>query len=146
VHKRDDQGIVSEIARMSGTDPKLLEDPELLAFVLPAIRSDYTAAETYAYQPGAALACPVVALNGADDQFVSRAEVDNWRAHTDGTFEMREFPGDHFYLNTAWPQIAHLLTGRLSGVAGQLGGVGATRNPPQSNPHPVPAAATGNRR
>lgn len=57
VHLRDDAGVVAELRRMSGTDSGLLGDDELLRLVLPAVRADYQAVETYRYQPGRALDC-----------------------------------------------------------------------------------------
>lgn len=46
-----DEGIVAEIRAMSGTDARLLEDEELLCMVLPSLRSDYRALETYRATP-----------------------------------------------------------------------------------------------
>src|SRR3954471_2553827 len=52
IHLRDDQGLVAELQSLSGTDPRLLDDPDVLRMVLPSMRADYTAVETYSYQPG----------------------------------------------------------------------------------------------
>lgn len=68
--------------------------------VLPAIRSDYKAAETYVYAPGPKLTCPVTALVGDTDPMVSAEEAVAWSEYTDGTFELRIWPGGHFYLET----------------------------------------------
>ncbi|QBI54870.1 thioesterase II family protein [Streptomonospora litoralis] len=97
IHLLDDAGIVAELRRLSGTDPSLLEDEELLAALMPAIRGDYTAAETYAYEPGAPLSCPVVGFVGDDDVRVGAEDLAGWREHTSAGFELCRLPGGHFY-------------------------------------------------
>ncbi len=57
--------------KLSGTDAAILDDEELIRMALPAIRADYRAAETYVYEPGPDLRCPVVSLVGDDDPKVT---------------------------------------------------------------------------
>ncbi|MFJ8677656.1 thioesterase II family protein [Streptomyces sp. NPDC093589] len=98
IHQLDDDGIVAELQRLSGTDSRILGDLELLRFALPAIRGDYRAAETYRYVPGPLLRCPIVGLGGDSDIRVAVDDVAGWADHTSGTFELQVFPGGHFYL------------------------------------------------
>ncbi|MCH0564849.1 MULTISPECIES: thioesterase II family protein [unclassified Streptomyces] len=99
VYERGDQELIKQIRSLSGTAPDVFDDPDMTARVLPAIRSDYKAAETYVYAPGPKLTCPVTALIGDADPMVSADEVTAWSKHTDGTFELRIWPGGHFYLD-----------------------------------------------
>ena len=98
VHLRDDEGLVTELKTLSGTDTRILGDLELLRMILPAIRSDYTAIETYEYRPGPALDCPIVALVGESDPKVTLDEARAWAGHTTGAFELCTYRGGHFYL------------------------------------------------
>lgn len=98
VHLRDDDGVLAELKRMNGTDGRLLDDDELLRMVLPAVRADYRAIETYRVTEHAALRCPVVVLVGDDDPQVTPDEARAWRDHATGDFELYAFPGGHFYL------------------------------------------------
>ncbi|MDT0265789.1 alpha/beta fold hydrolase [Streptomyces sp. DSM 44915] len=98
VHQRDDDGIVAEMKMMSGTDAKVLGDEELLRMVLPALRADYTAIETY-HPVRAAVDCPITALVGDADPKTTTEEAEAWRAHTTGAFQLHVFPGGHFYLS-----------------------------------------------
>lgn len=77
-HLADDDGLVADLKQLSGTDPQILDDDEVLQMILPAIRSDYRAAETYRYVPGPKLDCPVVALVGDGDPRVSIDEARAW--------------------------------------------------------------------
>ena len=113
VHQRDDEGIVTELKTLSGTDTRILGDLELLRMILPAIRSDYTAAETYRWQPGPPLSCPIVALTGEDDPKVSLDEAKAWAEHTTGPFELRTFPGGHFYLAQHQRAVINLISDQL---------------------------------
>jgi len=103
VHQRDDNGIIAELRRLSGTDADLLADEEMVRMILPAIRGDYRAIETYVYQPGPPLACPITAFVGDEDPQVTLDEARAWAEHTTAGFGLRVFRGGHFYL-TARPQ------------------------------------------
>ncbi|MGX7824485.1 thioesterase II family protein [Actinokineospora sp. 24-640] len=106
VHERDDAGLLAEIRSLDGTQGPLLNDPEILAMVLPAIRADYRVAETYRHTPGTPLACPIAVLIGEDDPKVTRAEAERWAEHTTGPCAVEAFPGGHFYLADRQPAVA----------------------------------------
>jgi surfactin synthase thioesterase subunit len=116
VHQRDDDGIVAELKLLSGTDAALLGDEELLRMILPAIRSDYTAIETYRCAPGVTIDAPITALTGDADPKTSLDEAEDWRGHTTGAFDLRVFPGGHFYLSSQAPAVLSLLREHLTTV------------------------------
>ncbi|MFE2046290.1 thioesterase II family protein [Streptomyces sp. NPDC059477] len=109
VHLRDDDGLVAEMRALSGTDAAILDDEELIRMALPAIRADYRAAETYRYEPGPRLRCPVTGLVGDEDPKVTVAEARAWERHTDASFDLRVFAGGHFYLTAHQREILDLL-------------------------------------
>jgi surfactin synthase thioesterase subunit len=100
VHRRDDDGVIAELKRLSGTDSSILGDEELVRMFLPAIRSDYHALETYTYLPGPPLSCPITVLTGDQDPQVTLAEANAWSGHTTGRFDLHIFEGGHFYFNS----------------------------------------------
>jgi len=109
VHRRDDDGMIEELKSLAGTDTAVLGDEELIRMVLPAIRGDYRAAESYRYRPGAPLRCPVVALTGDNDPKAGLDEVEAWQEHTAGRFRFRQWPGGHFYLSQYQAEVLDLL-------------------------------------
>jgi surfactin synthase thioesterase subunit len=113
VHEGGDAALVAELQRLSGTDARVLQDEEVLRMVLPAMRSDYKAVETYRYRPGPKLDCPVTALAGEDDPKVDMGEAKAWGDHTTGAFEVCSFTGGHFYLADQWESIAEVIRRRL---------------------------------
>lgn len=93
-----DDEFLAEVARLNGTPPEVLGEPELLAMLLPALRADFELAETYQPLPGGRLRCPVVAYLSVSDPDVDQAAMLGWQDVTTGEFTMRVFSGDHFYL------------------------------------------------
>ncbi|UED82776.1 thioesterase II family protein [Streptomyces profundus] len=105
IHTRSDAGVIAEIQRLGGTDAQLLSDPELRAMVLPAVRGDFQAVETYRHTEGPQLTCPVQALLGDRDPMATLEETNGWAEHTTGAFELKTFPGGHFYLGEHAPAV-----------------------------------------
>ncbi|HKS46089.1 MAG TPA: alpha/beta fold hydrolase [Amycolatopsis sp.] len=113
VHQRDDDGLVAELKNLSGTDAALLDDEELLRMILPAVRNDYRAIETYERPPGAPLSTPIVALIGDDDPKSSVNEAKAWAEETTGDFSLRVLPGGHFYLASQQRAVLETITERV---------------------------------
>lgn len=114
---RDDEGIVDELRKLEGTDSRVLDEPELLRLVLPTVRADYGAAETYHTGADAMVGSPVVALTGDRDPHVRLDEAAAWRGHTTGAFDLKVFPGGHFFLTDHQPEIVALVTDTLRATA-----------------------------
>jgi len=100
VHRRDDDGI-----RM----------------ILPALRGDYRAVETYRSAPGATVACPITALVGDSDPKTSLDEAQDWEKHTSADFDLRILPGGHFYLNSRAADVLKVLDDHFAAQAATRG-------------------------
>ncbi|UXY24897.1 alpha/beta fold hydrolase (plasmid) [Streptomyces cynarae] len=127
VHRRDDAGIVAAMAELSGTDPALFADEEMLAVVIPPVRSDYRAVETYRCDPGTLLRCPITAYGGDADPHVSRHDLTLWGGHTASVFATRVFPGGHFYLQPGHNEVVAALGRDLYSFEAGHGGVSGRR-------------------
>lgn len=114
VHQRDDAGVLAELRSLGGTDTSLLDDPEVQQLVLPALRADYRAVETYREVPGRMLDCPVTALIGDCDPQVTAEEARDWARHTTGPVTLRQFPGGHFYLRDQADAVIELIGAELA--------------------------------
>jgi surfactin synthase thioesterase subunit len=113
VHLSGDAGMLAELKKLGGTDSAFYADEELLQMILPALRGDYQAVETYKYQPGPALRCPITAIIGESDPRVNRAEAEAWSAHTTGQFALEVFSGAHFYLTEHVADVLDLIYQKL---------------------------------
>lgn len=98
-HLRDDAGLLAGIRELQGTHSALLDDEDVVRMIMPALRADYTAVETYAYREGPALNCPIFVYTGDADPQVSGREAERWAEHTVSGFRVRTFAGGHFYLD-----------------------------------------------
>ena len=116
VHLRDDAGIVAELRMVGGTDPRWLDDQDLIDSILPAVRSDYQAIENHARAPGATVDCPITMLVGDSDPHTTVAEAVAWREHTRAAFDLRVFSGGHFYLADHGPEVADTISTTLSSI------------------------------
>ncbi|MGW4160217.1 thioesterase II family protein [Streptomyces sp. NPDC004788] len=120
-HLATDAGLEQEIRALGGTGADVLDDEEILRMVLPVVRGDYRAAETYRYAPGTDVTCPVVAFAGEGDPKATLAETGVWERHTTGSFDLKVFPGGHFYLNEHLPAVVAAVLRQLT-PAGALRG------------------------
>jgi surfactin synthase thioesterase subunit len=110
----DDAGLIAEVQKLGGASSHLLDDPDIQQMVLPSIRGDYRAAETYRWTPGPKLVTPVFAFTGDADPKVDQDEARAWREHTEGDFELRVFEGDHFYLDKHAPEVIAAIAGHVA--------------------------------
>lgn len=121
VHLKDDAGLIAEIMTLSGTDMAVLRDQEMRRSILPALRSDYRAIETYRYESGARLRCPISVFTGSSDPKVIHEDARAWQELTDAAFRLREFGGGHFYLADQWAEVAQAVTSELATFLAAVG-------------------------
>jgi medium-chain acyl-[acyl-carrier-protein] hydrolase len=105
---RSDSELLAILDHFGGTPAAIMQHPELIAALLPALRADLTLAEGYTIDPSARVACPITAFGGIDDVSHSN-NLRSWRDCTRGTFRTFIFPGGHFYF---WPA-AEMLAGEI---------------------------------
>ncbi|QXJ23877.1 thioesterase [Actinomadura graeca] len=117
VHAADDDGVLAELERLSGTDARLLQDPELRELILPVVRADYGAIERYRRAPGPEPGCPVVVLVGDADPLTTVEEARAWADHSAAPVDVRVFPGGHFYLEDHLEAVVEVVAGRLAAPA-----------------------------
>ena len=90
--------LISELQDIDGIPQELLEHDELLELLLPTVRADLKLYETYEYEPGDPLSCPITAFGGDGDALVNAEELAGWAQHTSAASEHHILPGGHFYL------------------------------------------------
>jgi medium-chain acyl-[acyl-carrier-protein] hydrolase len=93
--------LVKKLQEFNGTPIEVLQNDELLDLMLPTIRADFELCETYEYHPESPLECPMTIYGGLEDHKVEAERLAAWSEMTMGAFEIRMFPGGHFYLNSS---------------------------------------------
>lgn len=100
IHQLADEDLVNATTKLFGGIPAaVLAEPELMELLLPVLRADLTAVETYRYLPGPPFRCPLSAFGGQSDSQVSLSDLERWGEQTQLSFDVQLFPGAHFYLN-----------------------------------------------
>lgn len=104
---------IAELRRLQGTPGEVLDNAELMQLMMPIIRADFKASQTYTYTPGPPLECPMRAFGGLKDEMVPREKVEAWSEHTTGSFRAQMLPGDHFFLNTSQSLLTRIIAQEL---------------------------------
>ena len=115
VHLYSDAAFIADLKRLAGTDPQMFDDHQVVQMILPALRGDYRAAETYRWRESPPLDCPIIALVGDRDPQVSIEEASRWSEHTTDEYALAVYPGGHFYLNVHAASVLNLIREQLSG-------------------------------
>jgi medium-chain acyl-[acyl-carrier-protein] hydrolase len=115
IHRLGDLAFLEAIDRRYGVLPAAVRnDPDLLEMVLPILRADITAFETYVCREEAPLACGIAALTGADDTRVDEAGLMAWSAQTRGSFVGHRLAGGHFFINTSSERVLQIVRATLA--------------------------------
>jgi medium-chain acyl-[acyl-carrier-protein] hydrolase len=100
-----DAAFRERLRELDGTPGAVLRDADLMELLLPRLRSDFELNETYKRVEHAPLVCPVTAFGGAQDKEVSRSDLEAWRLTTTSAFDLKMFPGGHFYQDKEGPAL-----------------------------------------
>lgn len=93
-----DVEIIEEIKKMGGTPDAILSHPEMLQFTLAQLRGDLRTHESFKYT-GQKLQIPIEAHCGTQDD-ANKVIVDYWKEVTAEEFHVKEFEGNHFFIQS----------------------------------------------
>ncbi|MNW43447.1 Linear gramicidin dehydrogenase LgrE [compost metagenome] len=99
LHNLPDDQFKEELRLMQGTPEEVLQNDELMEIVMPHLRADFTAVESYVYRPGEVLPCPIAVFGGRQDHDVSVESLHAWQQHTNVPFQVQMLEGNHFFLH-----------------------------------------------
>jgi medium-chain acyl-[acyl-carrier-protein] hydrolase len=122
IHDLPEEEFKHELRELDGTPEAVLEHPELMELLSPVLRADFAVCETHVHTPEAPLATPISVFGGLGDEKVDRQDLEEWRQYTSGSFKMRMFAGNHFFLQgTAKADLLRCLCEDLAASTGLLG-------------------------
>ncbi|MFE2384345.1 thioesterase II family protein [Streptomyces misionensis] len=116
LHLRDDDALLAGLLELGGMDEAVLADPELLPLLLPSFRADLRLIESYRPRLTAPVRAPVTACVGDADPDVPVADAAAWADLAATEFDVRVFPGGHFYLVDREAEVVADIAGRLAAV------------------------------
>lgn len=97
--KLSDAQLIEILRTYEGTPEDVLQEPELMNLLLPAIRADMELCNTYVCDAEPPLPCPITVFGGLEDHVSRRQCLEGWREYTSAPFTLRMYPGGHFFLN-----------------------------------------------
>jgi medium-chain acyl-[acyl-carrier-protein] hydrolase len=99
LHAAPDGELVATLQeRYGGIPDAVLNQPELLKMVLPALRADLQMIETYQCAEESPLEVPMLVLGGTEDPAVTAGHLMEWRRYAAQECNIRLLPGGHFFL------------------------------------------------
>lgn len=104
----DDQ-FIDRLKRFGGFPQEVLDSKELLAFLMPTLKADFTLCDTYQFQSGTVLQCPLHLLAGNDDIEASPDVVEPWSQHTADVAKLHVLSAGHFFLRTHQDELIQIL-------------------------------------
>jgi medium-chain acyl-[acyl-carrier-protein] hydrolase len=105
IYDLPDPEFCAELRKINGTPPVILNDPDAMKFLMPILRADFQAVETYQVESGPQLKCPISVFGGREDQEVTATHLDAWKDYTIGPFARIMIEGTHFFVNESRDQL-----------------------------------------
>jgi medium-chain acyl-[acyl-carrier-protein] hydrolase len=99
VHEAPHAEFVAHLRELGATPPEVFSSPDLLELMLPILRADFRACETYRPHDRSRLHINIAAYGGLRDADTSRDELFAWQQETTGECVVRMFPGGHFFVS-----------------------------------------------
>ncbi len=100
VHGLPEAQFLDALQRRYGAIPEAIrQERELLDLLLPVVRADIEAVETYVPSAGARVRCPMDVYGGTEDRHPHPAQLQGWERVSDQSVRVRVFAGDHFFIN-----------------------------------------------
>ncbi|HSB01711.1 MAG TPA: alpha/beta fold hydrolase [Anaerolineales bacterium] len=114
IHELPDPEFLHSLQQLHGVPAEALQQPEVMQLLLPILRADFQAMESYVYTPEPPLPCPIRALGGCDDPRLSRKRLEDWCLQTSSSCKAEYFAGDHFFIHTAREAVIASITAELA--------------------------------
>ena len=88
---------IKRLTAYGGIPELLLNEPELLDYFLPIIRTDFQIIENYIHKPLEKLNIPITVVIGTEEA-IDDVAAQAWAEETTGAFEFLKMKGKHFFI------------------------------------------------
>ncbi|TQV67808.1 thioesterase [Exilibacterium tricleocarpae] len=94
-----DEGFLSLLKKFRGTPESVLNDPDMMSYLLPGIKSDFKLLWGYKLRHRIRLQNPICVYFSESDSLIPCDSMGEWEFYSDDC-AFRKFFGDHFYLQS----------------------------------------------
>jgi medium-chain acyl-[acyl-carrier-protein] hydrolase len=102
-----DEAFKARMSAYGGTPEILLNDKEMMAFILPRMRADISILESYQYKERNPLKSPIIGFCGDKDAYVSFSQFKRWADFSEKKFQCEQYTGGHFYISQQYCPVIH---------------------------------------
>lgn len=113
-HLLPESALLDYVKDMGGSPDSLWADRSLREMMLPIVRADFTALNTFTYQSRPPLPCPLIIMGGVKDAGLPRHKLAPWQELAGAEFSLHMFPGGHFYIQESYPMVLQFIKHRLT--------------------------------
>jgi surfactin synthase thioesterase subunit len=103
------------ITDMDGIPDELLAHKELLDYIEPILRADFTATDTFSYRPAPVLQVPITVITGTGENF-QEEDIRTWENETTAPIDFLQMPGKHFFIAKYAEEIMKIIANKISSV------------------------------
>lgn len=112
-HDLPDDELLKEIRNFGVMPEELSDHPELIELVLPILRADCIAHETYQYTEAQPFNFPIWVYGGMGDETMDRDRLDAWAVHTTADSSVHMINGGHLFVDGRSELLMQSLVRRL---------------------------------
>ncbi len=112
LHLLSDEEFKEELKKLGGFPNEVLENKELVEFLLPILRSDIKALETNVYSFTKKHTVPIIAGIGTEEE-LTEDQINGWNLESTSSVEIKLYKGNHFFILQHFKKLADLLKEKL---------------------------------
>lgn len=102
--------LISFVKDLGGTPAEMLDDPDILEYLVEILREDLAVVDTYVFREGPPLDTPLSVFHGLADLTTKDQTIADWRPYAAGPSDIHAYPGGHFYLFDQPEEVAGRIT------------------------------------
>ncbi|HEU4655553.1 MAG TPA: alpha/beta fold hydrolase [Steroidobacteraceae bacterium] len=112
--------LLARLRSYGGMAEEILQNAELMALLMPTLRADFALSENYHFDPQRRpLECPITAVGGRSDKWVSEEHIKRWAALTNAHFSWSMIEGGHFLLQESHEAVIAIARSVIAKLAGR---------------------------
>lgn len=115
IHDLPDAQFVEALRELDGTPEEILNNTELIQWLLPLLRADFRIADSHCASR-MRINCPLTVLAGTEDDTVKPEEVEAWRDLAAGDCDIQWVTGGHFFVERNRQWVLERVNAILAGV------------------------------
>lgn len=98
ISRLNESELWNRVKKFGAVTDEMIGKKELSSYFLKGLRSDLNLMENYKSVDESPINCPIHTFIGVEDTIYSLGQMEEWRQFTNSKFQLKAFPGNHFYV------------------------------------------------